>query len=228
MKTLISKIRIIAVIAFLISIPSTAFAQWGQIVNQLPSLISPAISGNGSYRGFFDAGYSKTVGHYDADFLEFSTTQGYQYNSWFYMGVGLGADVMFAHQDNNWGTEWQASRSFDFYHSSRKTAVMIPVFTDFRFKFGGSEFASFFADLRTGCSFLMTNDYICIGNGYLTSRQYFYLRPSIGMRIPLSSNNPKQAVNIGISYKLLTSNYWSSWNRNITLNSIGASVGFEW
>ncbi len=228
MKTLISKLRIIAILSFILSIPSAAHAQWGQIVNRIPSLISPAVSGSGSYRGFVDAGYSKTFGHYDADFFEISTSQGYQYNSWFYMGVGLGADVMFAHQDNNWGTEWMPSRSFDFYHSSRKKAVMIPLFSDFRFKFGGSEFASFFADLRAGCSFLMTDDYVAIGNGYLTSRQYFYLRPSIGMRIPVSSKNPRMAVNLAISYKLLTSNYWSSWNRNITLNSIGASVGFEW
>lgn len=228
MKSLSFKYRILTILAFFLTIPSIANAQWGQIVNRLPSLISPAVSGNGSYRGFIDAGYTKTFGHYDADFIEISTTQGYQYNSWFFMGVGLGADIIFAHQDNNWGTDWTASNSFDFYHSSRKNAVMIPLYSDFRFKFGGSEFASFFADLRAGCSFLMSDDYIPIGSGYLTSRQYFYLRPTIGMRIPLNSKNPKLATYIGITYKLLTSNYWSSWNRNITLNSIGASVGFEW
>ncbi|MDE5808403.1 MAG: hypothetical protein K2H76_09820, partial [Muribaculaceae bacterium] len=69
---------------YIFSIPASA--QYYEIANQLPSLISPALSGSGRYKGFVDAGYTKTLGEYNADFLEFSTSQGYQYNSWFYMG----------------------------------------------------------------------------------------------------------------------------------------------
>ncbi|MDE5807102.1 MAG: hypothetical protein K2H76_03230, partial [Muribaculaceae bacterium] len=146
----------------------------------------------------------------------------------FYMGVGLGVDVLFAHQDNSWGNNWTPNTGFDYNHSSTKTAAMIPIFTDFRFNLGNPAKIGFFIDLKVGCSFLMGNNYIEIGDGYLTNRQYFYLHPSLGVRIPTNSQNPKQAFNIGVSYKLLTSNYWSSWTRSVTLNGLGVNVGYEW
>lgn len=204
-------------------------AQYYEIANQLPSLIRPALSGSLMYKGFVDAGYSKTVGSYDADFLEFSTSQGFQYANWFYMGVGLGVDVIFAHQESGWGN-WDRSKApgFDYKHKYTETAAMMPLFTDFRFTLGNSMAASFFLDLRIGCSFLLSNKYIAIGNGYLTNQEYFYLRPSLGIKIPVSQTHPKQAVDIGVTYKLLTSNYWNTWERNVTLNSFGATIAFEW
>ena len=57
----------------------------------------------------------------------------------------------------------------------------------------------------------------------------FFLRPTIGLRIPVSSANQKQAVNIGVTYQLLTSN--NNYRRNGasgTLNAFGATIGFEW
>ena len=79
---------------------TTASAQYYEIANRLPQLLSPAISGSGNYKGFIEAAYEKTIGNKDADFAEFSTSQGYQYGSLFFMGVGLGVDVLFAHPDN--------------------------------------------------------------------------------------------------------------------------------
>ncbi len=206
---------------------TNANAQYYEIANQLPGLLRPALSGSFNYKGFVDVGYNKTIGAYDADFLEISTSQGFQYANWFYMGVGLGVDVLFAHQNENWGN-WDRSTDFNTSHSSCTTAAMMPLFTDFRFMLGNSTAASFFIDLKIGCSFLLGNDYIAIGDGYLTNQQYFYLHPSIGIRIPTNSKNPKQAFDIGLTYKLLTSNYWNSWNRNVTLNGFGATVAYEW
>jgi len=217
---------IIAIILSMLSSLS-ASAQYYEIANRIPSLIQPALSGSGEYKGFIEAGYSKTLCNYDADFLELSTSQGFQYNSWFYMGVGLGVDVLFSHKNDDWGSDWE-NPSYGSDRGSTTTAAMIPLFTDFRFNIGGNSGASFFIDLNVGCSFLLGNKYISIGDGYLTNQEYFYLRPSIGMRIPTNSRNPKQAVDIGINYRLLTSNYWNSWSRNITLNSIGVSLAFEW
>ncbi len=217
---------IIAIILSMLSSLS-ASAQYYEIANSIPSLIQPALSGSGQYKGFIEAGYSKTLGNYDADFLELSTSQGFQYNSWFYMGVGLGVDVLFSHKNDDWGSDWE-NPSYGSDRGSTTTAAMIPLFTDFRFNIGGNSGASFFIDMKVGCSFLLGNKYISIGDGYLTNQEYFYLRPSIGMRIPTNSRNPKQAVDIGINYRLLTSNYWNSWSRNITLNSIGVSLAFEW
>ena len=205
----------------------TASAQYYEIANRIPSLIQPAISGSLRYKGFVDLGYSKTLGNYNADFLEVSTSQGFQYTSWFYMGVGIGADVLFAHKNDNWGDGWE-DPSYGKDHGSMTTAVMLPLFTDFRFNIGGNKGASFFIDLKLGCSFLLSNKYISIGDGYLTNQEYFYLRPSLGIRIPTNSKNPKQAFDLGVSYKLLTSNYWNSRSRDITLNSLGVTVAYEW
>lgn len=222
-------IRSLALVAIAICPFLMAEAQYYEIANRLPGLISPALSGSFNYKGFIDAGYSRTLGNYDADFLEFSTSQGFKYADWFYMGVGIGVDVLFAHQNDTWGN-WDQSRpgDFDFDHKTTKTAAMLPLFTDFRFNIGGSQSVSFFIDLKIGCSFLLSNQYIAIGDGYLTNQEYFYLHPSLGLRIPTNSKNPKQAIDIGVSYKLLTSNYWSNWNRDVTLNALGATVAFEW
>ncbi len=222
-KTLLS---ILALISLLFcSIP--ADAQYYEIANRLPSLIQPMISGSGRYKGFLEAGYSKTLGKYDADFIEISTSQGYSYNSWFYMGVGIGADILFSHRNDSWGENW-VNPDDAAKRKVTQTAVMLPLFTDFRANLGNTSGATFFIDLKVGCSFLLGNKYIGIGDGYLTNQQYFYLRPTLGMRIPTNSKNPKQAVDLGVNYKLLTSNYWNSWSRNITLNAIGVSVAYEW
>lgn len=209
---------------------SSASAQYYEIANQIPNLISPILSGSFNYKGFVDVGYSRTLGNYDANFLEISTSQGFRYSDWFYMGVGLGLDVLFAEKNDQWGDGWNNNpgSDFDYNHSSTTTACMMPLFTDFRVNLGGATSTSFFIDLKIGCSFLLSDHYIAIGNGYLTNQEYFYLRPSIGVRIPTNSSNPKQAFDIGISYKLLTSNYWNRWSRDITLNSLGATIAYEW
>ena len=63
-----------------------------------------------------------------------------------------------------------------------------------------------------------------MGNG-----AQFYFKPSLGVRVPLSSKNPKQAVNFGVTYQLLTSDNNYSWYGNsVTLSSFGATIGFEW
>lgn len=217
----------------LLASSASADAQYYEIANQIPGLISPALSGSFNYKGFIDVDYTQGMGHYKANVLEISTSQGFRYSNWFFMGVGIGADFLFSNIEGNydynypsWGGDY--NNDFDYDHSKTTKAVMIPLFTDFRFNIGGYEKTSAFFDLKVGCAFLCSDDYIQIQNGYLTNQQYFYLRPSLGVRIPVNSNNPKQAFNVGISYLLLTSNYWSSWNRNVCLSSLGANISFEW
>lgn len=204
-----------------------ASAQYYQIANQLPQLIQPALSGSLNYKGFVETSYVQGVGNNKADFLEFSTTQGFKYSNWFFMGVGAGVDVMFSHTNDGWG-QWNPSSDFDTNHSSTKTSAMIPLFSDFRFNIGGVSSPSFFIDVRIGCSFLVGKDYVAIGDGFLTNNEYFYLKPSMGLRVPLNSKNTSQALNVGVTYQLLTSNYWYNSRNNVTLNALGVNVSYEW
>lgn len=201
-------------------------AQIYDAINTLQSVISPALSGSGRYKGYVEAGYSHTLSKYNGDFLEVSTSQGYQYNNWFFMGAGMGADVLFSHPGSHWNegmtTPPPGQRGY------AKTAVMLPLFADFRFLIGSTAKTSFFLDLKVGASFLLSNKMIAIGDGFLTNREYFFLDPSIGLRLPCNKKNPKQAVDVGIRYKLLTSEYWYNYSNNITLQSLGAFVAFEW
>lgn len=214
---------------FIFSLHSSA--QFYDLANSLQATLTPALTGGGSYKGYVEAGYAHTLGKYKGDFVELSTSQGYRYKSWFYMGAGLGVDLLLAHKSDSWGTGLVTPPGFNKGQKVTETAVMLPLFTDFRFLLGDAATttsASFYLDLKIGCSFLLSNRYIAIGDGYLTNREYFFLRPSIGVRIPVSKKNPKQAFDIGISYKLLTSNYWVRYNNNITLQALGANVAFEW
>ena len=208
------------------SLSSSADAQIYEAINTLQSVLSPALSGSGRYKGSVEAGYSHTIGKYNADFIELSTSQGYQYNNWFYMGAGLGVDLLLSHKGSNWNEGMLTPPPYNRGYAT--TAAMLPLFADFRFLIGDSSNVSFYLDLKVGCSFLMSNKMIAIGDGYLTNREYFFLNPSLGVRVPCNKKNPKQAFDVGVKYKLLTSNYWYNYNNNITLQAIGAFVAYEW
>lgn len=191
----------------------------------------PGISGSGNYKGFVEVNYAHTLAGYNGDFIGVTTSQGYQYSTWFFIGAGLGFDYLFAHKNQNWGNGWWDNPHYNISKEYKESAPMLPLFSDFRFLVGnqsGAQNVSFFLSLKIGCSFLLTSKYIAIGDGYLTNQEYFFLNPSIGIRIPINSNKPKQAFDIGVSYKLLTSNYWYRNPSNITLQGLGAVVGFEW
>lgn len=224
MKKLIAALFICALSAA--AIP--AKAQYYEIANQLPQLIRPALSGSFNYKGFVEGSYLAGVGGRRASTIDISTTQGFQYASWFFMGVGAGVDIMTTSTSDNWGDGW-TSNGWQ-RHSDTKTGVLIPLYTDFRFNIGSGagNSVSVYIDARIGAAFLLGNDYLRIGDGYITRNECFYLRPSIGVRIPVSSSNPKQAFNIGASYQLLTQNYWYGYNSDIALSSVGATISYEW
>ena len=201
-------------------------AQYYELANQLPSLISPALSGSMRYKGYVDAGFTGGFTDNKANLMSFSTSQGFQYADWFFMGAGIGVDVTFRNNDLN-----MESPSDRWDYSTTSTGVMMPIFTDFRFILGNSRSVTqFFIDLKIGATFLLGNDYMEFKDGYLTNNANFYLKPTIGVRIPVNSKNQRQAVNLGIAYQLITSGNNLTWygGNTLTLNSIGATVGFEW
>ncbi|MDE5998040.1 MAG: hypothetical protein K2G77_07520 [Muribaculaceae bacterium] len=208
-----------AIISFLV--PSTGAAQYTSIVNQAANLLQTAVMGGSRYKGYVEATYTGGFGKLQADFIGISTSQGYQYNDWFFMGAGIGVDLVYSKKDNGYN-DWNYDRQ------TRTSGAMIPIFTDFRFNIGSRSNASFFVDVKAGGSFLIGKNYLAIENGYINGSEYFMLRPSIGLRVPVSKTG-KKAMNIGLTYQLLTCNYWWYNNNNSgTLNSLGGTVSYEW
>ena len=224
MKKLLS-LAVAAVMAVGMAVP--ARAQYYEIANQLPSLISPALSGSMQYRGFVEASGLAGIGKNRANFLGISTSQGFQYASWFFMGVGMGVDVAMAQQDDRYGAwdpdDWE-------YGGTAKTKCMIPVFTDFRFRIGNDNSVAAVIGLKLGAAWLLGDDDLMMKTAYMSNETQFYFRPSLGVRIPVSSQNPKQAVNVAVTYQLLTSNNnYTYWHDNsVTLHNLGLTIGFEW
>lgn len=212
-------------LALFAMLPAAVSAQYYQIANQIPQLLSPALSGSLNYKGFVELTGLPGLGHNRANIIDISTTQGFQYSSWFFMGVGAGVDVVMAQQP----VSWSPTPDYDYmYRGNTKTKVMIPLFSDFRFTFGPAT-SSFFIDLKVGAAWLIGSDYLRMANGFMSNSTQFYFRPTIGMRIPASSQKPNQAFNVGLTYQLLTSNNNYYYHSNsLTLNNIGISVSYEW
>ena len=206
-------------------LPAAVSAQYYQIANQIPQLLSPALSGSLNYKGFVELTGMPGLGHNRANIIDISTTQGFQYSSWFFMGVGAGVDAVMAQQPGN----WHPTPDYDYmYRGNTKTKVMIPLFSDFRFTFGPAT-SSFFIDLKVGAAWLIGSDYLRMADGFMSNSTQFYFRPTIGMRIPVSAQKPNQAVNVGVTYQLLTSNNnYYYYSNSLTLNNIGISVSYEW
>mgnify|MGYP001024681200 FL=1 len=80
------------------------------------------------YKGFVDFGYIADLSDYDANKVEISTSHGYQFNNYFYLGGGVAAD---------------------FYTDADLIAV--PIFVDFRANFINKKVTPF-ADIKTGYS----------------------------------------------------------------------------
>lgn len=205
-----------------------ASAQYAQMVDQVGRMLGPALSGGFNYKGYVDASYLKGVGSKNADFVEITTTQGFRYADWFFMGVGAGVEAVFTNPKNTFSDWDNAGPGFNRGKSVSSTGWVVPLFTDFRFIIGSGQSIGFYIDLRLGASFLVNNTYLRIGDGYMTSSENFYVRPCVGMRIPLNISNPKQALNIGLAYQLITSNYWYYSSSRTSLSALGLNVGFEW
>ena len=195
-----------------------ANAQFYEIANQIPQLIKPALSGNFNYKGYAEVSYLKGMGSDRVDFVDISTTQGFKFASWFYMGIGAGVDIMMPSYEKR------------FHNNDYNDAgIMVPLYTDFRFFIGNTSNISLNIDLRLGAAFNFTDDFP-VTNGYLSEEECFYLRPSLGIRIPVNKNKPKLAFNVGVSYQLLVADMWgfTGYDNNKAFNNLGATIGFEW
>lgn len=216
-----------AFIVIMAASSSVVSAQYYQLANTLQSLISPALSGSMAYKGFVEVSGLGGVGVNRANFIGLSTSQGFQYSSWFFMGAGVGIDLAMARNNADRTAPDTYSPYYD--DSYANSIAMLPIFTDFRFNIGAGQSTSFFIDAKIGAAWFLGNDYLQLHDGTMGHGAQFFLQPSIGLRIPVSSANPRQAINFGITYRLLTSgNNYSWYDKTLTLNSFGASISFEW
>ena len=178
------------------------------------NMISPALSGSFSYKGYVEGSYLRGLGDDRFDVAEISTTQGFTYSSWLFMGAGLGIDLMIP--------------SLDFERKG-EYSVMVPIYADFRFNIGNQSRVGLSIDLRLGTAINFNDDFYT-NNGYLLEDECWYIRPSISMRIPINKSKPRQALNIGFTYQFIMTDayYCHSWYDDRVFNNIGATIGFEW
>lgn len=205
---------------------TAAKAQYYEIANQIPNLISPALSGSMAYKGFVELTGIGGVGIDRANFIGLSTSQGFQYSSWFFMGAGMGIDIAMSRNNTDWAA---GDNPRNFNGGAATNMAMLPIFSDFRFNIGTGANTSVYIDAKIGAAWFLGNDYLQLHDRSMGHGAQFFLQPSIGVRIPVNSAKPGQAVNIGVTYRLLTSDNSYSWYDNtVTLNGFGASISFEW
>lgn len=192
----------------------SANAQFYEIGNQLQQMLSPALSGSFNYKGYVEASYLRGLGDDRFDVIDITTTQGFKYSSWFFMGAGAGVDIILP--------------SLDYDHNV-DPIIMIPLYADFRFLIGSQDKVGVNIDLRLGAAFNFSDDFPT-NNGYIYEDECLYLRPSLGIRIPVNKKNSKQAITFGFSYQLLMSEYYGhhGWDETKCFNNMGATIGFEW
>lgn len=205
--------KLALLIALVFAIAFSANAQYGA-GSHIRSMLSPALSGSFSYKGYVEGSYLRGLGDDRFDVAEISTTQGFTYSSWLFMGAGLGIDLMIPSLDNGLKGEY---------------SVMVPIYADFRFNIGNQSRVGLNIDLRLGTAINFNDDFYT-NNGYLLEDECWYIRPSISMRIPLSQENPRKALTIGVTYQLLMSDayYCYNWYDDKLYHNVGATIGFEW
>ncbi len=127
--------------------------------------------GNGvqqGYRGFVEIGYTVGTGDWGTGRVDFSTSHGYQFNPYFYAGLGMG--VSYFHYED---------------------LVEIPVFVDLRsdilnnwvtpyvdFKIGCAVYdnSGFYMSPSVGCRFNLNNIGLNVGIGYTMQKLDYYSR----------------------------------------------------
>lgn len=122
------------------------------------------------YRGFVDLGYSIGVGDYKADRLEFSTSHGYQFNPYFYLGAG--AALNYFHDGDVASVPLFANPRLDF------STGQISPFIDLKVGYTVSEYVEgFYLSPSIGARFnLQNNKGINLSLGYTMQKveAYYY------------------------------------------------------
>ena len=184
----------------------------------LVTLLATVISVNAQntskncYRGYIDAGYSFGVGDYEFGRFEINTSHGYQFNPYFFLGVGTGLHFMSSYETSG----------MEIPLDIRESKVDVPIFVNIRCNFSKKK-VSPFVDAKGGL--------------FVTNSGGLYVNASAGCRLSL---NEKQAISIAIGYasekleferfKRFISSTNMAYTRSVTkytTESITLKLGFE-
>lgn len=100
------------------------------------------------YRGFFDFGYTVGVGDFAIDRINLHTSHGYQFNPYFYLGAGLGAN--YYHSMEGWSAPLFAHLRGTFINGR------ITPFVDFKVGYSIADIQGFYMNPSAGCRFGLT------------------------------------------------------------------------
>lgn len=124
------------------------------------------------YHGFADLAYTIGVGDYTFDRFELSSTHGYQFNPYLFLGGGIGFHFMQKYE----------TPDMDIPLDSRDFMVDVPLYAETRITFINGGISPFISGR---------------GGYYLTHGGGLYLNASVGCRFAVSTNH---AINVFVGY----------------------------
>lgn len=124
------------------------------------------------YRGFVDLGYSVGIGDYKFNRFEISTSQGYQFNPYIFLGAGVGFHFM----------PYYETPDMSLPNEVRDRLIDIPLFVNLHLNFTKTRVTPF-VDAKGGV--------------YVTNNGGVYANVSGGCRIAI---NEKKAVSLSVGY----------------------------
>lgn len=164
------------------------------------------------YHRFADFGYTIGFGDYELSRFELSSTHGYQFNPYFFIGAGLGIHFMSEYKTPN----------MDIPLDYRDSQVDVPIYANLRLTMINGPISPF---IDGKCGY------------YLTHHGGLYLNASVGCRF---STWGRQALNVYIGYSNENlefetfDNFYSSHNmdykrskRNLSTEGITIKLGYE-
>lgn len=163
------------------------------------------------YRGFVDGTFIKgNDGIYEDFNMQgggFTTTHGFQFNRYIFVGGGVG--YYYVNRDPDPGDLfWCPSTEHD-YAFKKETYNVVPVYADFRVHMARSRVSPFF-DAKVGAS--ISND---VG---------FFASPSFGLRVGIKDN---LGVNITLGYTVMSGLYQEYYDTPCYTHSMNISLGID-
>ncbi len=127
------------------------------------------------YHGFVDGGYAAYISQIAPSTIEVTTSHGYQFNPYIFLGCGVGVDIT---GDCKWGEVGGMA------YNKRESSVDIPVFFNFRSNFTKTR-VSPFVDAKVGA--------------YVNNDGGIYLNAALGCRCAVSDN---VGISLSVGYEM--------------------------